>query len=280
MAFAAHYAPVGVPFALAAATTLPGQQNAPTATQRNLFAILASRRCPYIPTTARRKPFSGFDMSKQRQPFDLGPVDLSFDAAPVALDFADAGPARCSTIPASRRIVTRPRSRRTVDLRKMTDAAKRLLDPLPKPGNTVHALVGGEFQTVALLPAMVELVGPCSCVAATLGVNMASVDYILDMLADGRLTDFSLVASDYWLKADRAVAGQVLEKLHAHGCRAAITRSHAKLVLLAPTGRPDRYTLSGSGNLRSSMNVESLDASNDRALFDFHSQWLNELLNL
>lgn len=53
-------------------------------------------------------------------------------------------------------------------------------------------------------------------------------------------------------------------------------RTHTKLLLIETTAG-DCYTIESSANLRSCKNVEQSTFTNDRPLFDFHRQWLNEL---
>jgi hypothetical protein len=222
-------------------------------------------------------------MSRKTNPItaaDFDPVPLTF-AGPAAITFEAPDPQkRGAVLPPPRRVTTTPRTRRFLDLRGQTDAARRLLSPLPQAGETVHALVGGEFVTAACVPVLCDLVGePVALTAASLGINDASVDLILRLVTEGKLTRFDLVLSDYFARADRQTADRVIERLRAAGQRAAITRSHAKLLCFEPVTLADRYTISGSGNLRSSMNLETLDLSNCPQLCAFHRRWIGDLLD-
>lgn len=260
-------------------TTLPGPENAPTGRVRNPFAILARRRLTIFPTTALENPKSGFDILKNCQPFDLGPVDLSFPDVPT-LDFdGDTGLARSHVLPESRRLTTMPRARRQIDLRGQVDAARHLLTPLPRPGESVHALLGGEFVLACAIPVILDAIGqPCELDICTLGTNDAAVDLILREAEAGRVTRFRILLSQYFEQMDRSTCSRVVERIRAAGHVAAVARNHTKLMLWRPQAGSDRFTLEGSANLRSSVNLEQLTITNDRALYDFHQAWLGELL--
>ena len=53
--------------------------------------------------------------------------------------------------------------------------------------------------------------------------------------------------------------------------------THAKILLIELTdGRS--YVVESSANLRSCSSIEQIVMTHDRPLFDFHHQWLDELL--
>lgn len=183
-----------------------------------------------------------------------------------------------AALPPSRRITRQPTRRRFHDLRDQADAARRLLEPLPLPGETVHAILGGEFVLAATIPAVLDAIGPCAVCVSSLGTNQQTAAMLAELLRTGTLTGLDMVLSHYFSKADRETCELVCQTIRQAGGTIAVTRSHTKLALFEPRHRQDRYCFEGSGNLRSSQNAEQLCISNDAALFEFYRRWFNDIL--
>ena len=193
------------------------------------------------------------------------------------LEFDETAASRpAATLPAARRLTRKP-ARRFMDLREHADAARRLLTPLPKSGESVHVITSGEFVLAAVVPAMLDALGPCSLCVSSLGTNQQTASMFADLLREGRLTRLDMVLSHYFSKADRETCDLVCQIIREAGGRIAVTRSHTKLALFEPQSRQDRYCFEGSGNLRSSQNAEQLTISNDDQLFKFYHTWFNEM---
>ena len=178
------------------------------------------------------------------------------------------------------RLVTRTAGRRAYDLRGVPNAV-RLVRPLPVPGETVHAIMGGDFHAWDLVPAIIEL---ATCPfeeiwIATLGFNIANNGHLCRMIDQGRIQRATILCSDYFAKTDSHVYQEAKGSLEARGARLVSSRNHAKVILMAPAGRRDRYVVEGSANLRSCNNLEQFALSNDRQLFDFHRSWIHQITN-
>lgn len=211
--------------------------------------------------------------------------DFTLPEAP-AFDFDALPTASSATVPAgealgvqARRITLRPRSRRVIDLRQQSDAARKLVCPLPRPGESVHALLSGEFILAAVIPAVLdELAQPAALTVSTLGLNDTTIDLLCRELETGRLTKCSLVLSHYFQQADREQCGRAVHRMREAGQSVGVLRCHAKLMLFHPAKGRHRYTVETSANLRSAVCLEQLTLSNDAALFDFHTGWIRQIL--
>ena len=203
--------------------------------------------------------------------------DFDFDALPVTIS---------ATMPAgqalgvqAQRITRRPRARRVIDLREQVDAARKLVCPLPRPGESVHALLSGEFILAAVIPAILdELAQPAALTVSTLGLNDVTVDLMVRELETGRLTKCSLVLSHYFAQADKEQCARAVHRMHQAGQAVAVCRCHAKLMLFHPAKGRDRYVIETSANLRSAVCLEQLTLSNDAELYAFHAGWLTQIL--
>ena len=165
-----------------------------------------------------------------------------------------------------------------MDLRGQADAARSLLSPLPKTGESVHALLAGDFVLAAMVPAMLDAIGPCALRVSSLGTNQPTAAMFAELMQTHKLTKLDMVLSHFFANADMSTFALIRQTIEDAGGRVIATRSHTKLALFAPQTGPGRYVFEGSGNLRSSQNAEQLTVSNDAKLFQFYHRWFNEIL--
>jgi hypothetical protein len=211
-------------------------------------------------------------------------ADLTFDR-PADLTFAADAIEKRTTAGAElgighrQRIVTKSTRRKFYDLRHVPNAVA-LIGELPKAGETIHAIMAGDFAAWDLIPAVHSLLG---CMieelhVATLGFNAANNQHLCDLIDAGHIRRAAIVCSQYFEKANADVFQAARVRLEQRGQRIAATRCHAKLILIAPAGRRDRYTVESSANLRSCQNLEQFALSNDAKLYEFHKTWIESLL--
>jgi hypothetical protein len=203
-------------------------------------------------------------------------IDLSFDRT-VSFDFE--APKKKQTPGAAMGLEVgtfRNKTRhRCYDLSRVPNAVK-LIAPLPAPGETVHAIMGGDFHAWDLVPAIHGLLG---CAIAeiyitTLGFNHGNNRNLCDMLEQGAIGRAFVLCSEYFRDADRDVYDEAERQLEARGAKLRAVRNHSKIICIAPAGRRDRYTLESSANLRSCNNVEQFALTNDPGLHNFHRGWI------
>jgi len=176
----------------------------------------------------------------------------------------------------ARRLVTRARRHRTYDLRNVPNAVA-LVKPLPRPGEVVHAIMGGDFACWDLVPAILDLAGRPTeeLFIATLGFNAQNSWHLCQLLDQGAIRRAHILASDYFAKADSSTFREAKTQLQARGATLASTRNHAKVIGMA-FGR-DAYVVEGSANMRSCNNLEQITMTNNRTLFEFHRRWIQSI---
>jgi hypothetical protein len=222
-------------------------------------------------------------------------TDLFASIAPV--DFAallrpQAVPAREAATPApaggarhqddgraGRTIVSRAGKRRLAGLRKAAD----VLAALPERGEVLWGILYGYFDLCHLLIALLDrLAVPCLHLrVATLSLSLRNVHELAALLDCGAVRRLSVVTSDFQRKHDTAIFAALLGALRQRGQRVAAARSHCKLLLL-DMGDGQRWTLSGSPNLRTSRNAECFalcrEGATDAPVHDFHAAWIDEVM--
>lgn len=178
----------------------------------------------------------------------------------------------------NRRHVTKDARRLMVRLQKTRNCVATI-QQLPAADESIHCVLNGEFALFDFLPAVLELSGqPCDELwIATLGFSKANVAALGELIDAGQVKSVCICCSTYFWGSDRPIYDMAAELCAKHGFRTpAPLRNHAKLLLIK-TGA-HHIVIESSANLRSCHNTETAVVLNDPALFDFHRQWLDEML--
>lgn len=178
------------------------------------------------------------------------------------------------------RVVTRSRTRACFDFSRVANA-ERQLQELPKEGESIHCLMGGDYNGSDLIPAVQALAGePIQELhVATLGFNQANMAQLCAMYDDGLLRAVAVACSDYFRDTSKQTFEFAQHELTSRGQRLTSTRTHAK-ILLFRFHRAGRFVVESSANLRSCNNVEQFALTRSRDLYTFHRTWLEHIHGL
>lgn len=154
------------------------------------------------------------------------------------------------------------------------------LAALTEEDTFVNVLIPGNFVFCDLLEALsVELGGDIELDIGTLSYSYENVDTFRRMFERGTMRRLALVISDYFYAHERRGAYRyTLESLPLKQTDIAVAGLHCKIHLLKDKAG-NKYVLEGSANLRSSQNVEQFVFTKSAAAYDFHKEWLQQLLD-
>lgn len=230
---------------------------------------------PELDDLLQAESLEGLDIDRLVEAIPTG----SRNAAPPARQGNPTREVRAATAGDATGVGHEQRIRQKVERRTFYDLSKipnavRLIRPLPVPGETIHALMGGDFACWDLAPAILDLAGkPADELwIATLGFNAQNNWHLCRLMDEGRIANAHVLASDYFAKADAPTFNEARAALGRRGGHLTSTRNHAKVIALA-IGR-DFYVVEGSANMRSCNNLEQFTLTNDRAVFQFHRRWI------
>jgi hypothetical protein len=164
---------------------------------------------------------------------------------------------------------------------KMFKEARELLDALPGHGEAVHAVMTGTYDLMLLLVALLDLhPAPCRRLRiATLAYAKRNAAELLSLLESGKVGGLTLLASSFFRGHNKELCEWFADELADFpGSRAAYARNHCKVVAFDFADGAG-LVLEGSANLRTNGNREQLCLVNDRALHDWHAQWIDGLVN-
>lgn len=171
-----------------------------------------------------------------------------------------------------------------VTVRRMVQArlAAELLPDLPKPGETIHAIMGGNYDLAQVIVATVKKHPVQSLRVATLCVNRRTVAEIVTQLETGTVGTLTLLVSGFYERHNKGQFQAIRDELRDDhpGSRIASARSHCKVVLFEFRDRRScPLVFEGSANLRKNGDREQLTATRSRELHDWHAGWIDDLVS-
>lgn len=145
----------------------------------------------------------------------------------------------------------------------------------PAEGESVHAVVPGDFIAGDIIPAVIKAHGsPASLWVTTLSLSTGSVDMLREVL---RVCPVNLAVSLYFKSTSEDIF-RALETLKSiEGFSLLVARIHTKIILF---DYPLPVVVESSANLRSSNSIEQIAVHQSAPLFFFHRDWLTRLWQL
>ena len=151
---------------------------------------------------------------------------------------------------------------------------------LPTPGESIHLLIGAKHSMGHVIPAIISLASPSIIEELTVSTLSFSKRNAIDICAaiDAKLVNkFTLVCSHYFSKTSPQIFDPSKVILEERGATIICPRQHTKLILCRLSD--GRYvTGEGSANLRSADVVEQVTLFGNPAVYDFHRDWIQRLI--
>jgi hypothetical protein len=158
--------------------------------------------------------------------------------------------------------------------------AKSVLEHLPEPGESLHALVTSRMDLSDIIGILLDKIGHCERMRiATLGYHRRNLKTLLSWLDSGAVASLSLVASIFFRSHNGDLWTETLEEFRGRKQRAACCTCHAKVATMQfATG--ERLSIEGSMNVAGNGSVlEQFALIHDAGLHDWHARWIVGLLN-
>lgn len=204
---------------------------------------------------------------------DFQTVDMfsDFGVHGIASHADIATPARLGR-PVSHMSTTKQQMKR---LERKASAAE-ILNAIPAPGETLRIVSNGGFDFWDLVPTTVALLGePCIMHACTWILNRTIAVELFDLVDAGKISECTLITGDYFRQRTPDAYGIIAQGFAERGMRFRTAPIHAK-VMLIEDGK-HFLTFEGSANWTNNTNVEQFCITNDRAVLEFHREWIEEI---
>jgi hypothetical protein len=158
--------------------------------------------------------------------------------------------------------------------------AKAVLEHLPAPGESLHAVCTARMDLTDVINALVEKLGRCDRMRiSTLGYHVRNLKTLLGWLDSGAVGSLSLVASIFFRSRNGELWERTLEEFRSRKQSAACCHSHAKVCTLA-FASGERLSIEGSANLcGNGSGREQFALIHDAGLHDWHARWIDALVS-
>ena len=173
------------------------------------------------------------------------------------------------------------RTRATARRMRQARLAAELLPGLPESGESIHAIMGGNYDLAQVIVATVKKHPVVSLRVATLCVNRRTMAETIEQLTAGNIGTLTVLVSGFYERHNREEFDAIRDELlNDHpGSRIAAARSHCKVVCFEFRDQTTPLVFEGSANLRKNGDREQLTAIRSRELHDWHAAWIDELVS-
>jgi hypothetical protein len=204
---------------------------------------------------------------------DLDGIKPMFPAAPVA----DKDKPR--QLNADRKMIRRADKAVMLDARRLANAIEHI-GRLPAEAEAFHLITEKRYSMMHVIPAVLHLAAPATIrylAVVTLSFSQPNMLDLLAMLDSGQIGSVDFAYSCYFKSNEKQNCQRLTDELTSRGQRVFSGLIHAKILAIELTdGRA--YSVESSANLRSCASIEQITLTHDRALFDFHRQWISEIM--
>ena len=112
--------------------------------------------------------------------------------------------------------------------------------------------------------------------ASTWTMNRDNVVELLDLMDKGKISNVTVLTGIYFKRRETAIYARLLEGIQKRGHRFKALKNHAKITLLANEASGDFVCVQGSANWTANPRVEQYVMTNDREIFEFHREWMED----
>jgi hypothetical protein len=159
---------------------------------------------------------------------------------------------------------------------------KDLIKTYPATGEQIHVVSANKFDFWTFVPTMIEWLGTTeNLFCSTWTANRSNVVDMFRVWDTGLITGtVTFVTGIYFKRREAAVYSTLVEGLLKRGGRYKAFETHAKVLLLNNVEKNVWLTIEGSANLTQNPRLEQYVITNDKALYDFQRDWIEESLKL
>jgi len=148
-------------------------------------------------------------------------------------------------------------------------------------GDHLDCIVSGDFIAGDLIESYLmdnNLIAK-EIIISTLSLSQDNIDglkNISDYALSGKM---GLIVSDFFFSHERKVLVEyIINTLKHELFYFAVAGIHTKITLIE-TECGQNIVIGGSANLRSSLNIEQITIDNNKLLYDFHREWMTNIIN-
>ena len=113
-------------------------------------------------------------------------------------------------------------------------------------------------------------------IADKLGLDTSSLIPLIDRLESGQIKKLNVLTGLYFKAREISAYATLLEGIQRNNQKYVACKNHTKIILFQIGD--NYYTIEGSANFSSNPRIEQYNMINDRQLYEFHKQWMDDIL--
>lgn len=173
----------------------------------------------------------------------------------------------------------RPSARRRFERIRQKETLRDVIASPPAPGESIHVIGTGLYDFWTFVPQFIDWIGRAErLTCSTWTASRPNVIELFEIWDAGRIGTVDFLTGLYFKRRESAVYAMLLGGIRKRGGRYKASRNHAKVLLLENPDRDAWIVVEGSANLTANPRLEQYVITNDRALYDFHRSWTEEVL--
>lgn len=157
---------------------------------------------------------------------------------------------------------------------RSAESDNKLFEVLPKniePGTSWHVLSGGDIDALSYLRVIIGNTGYFNNVTiSSWRISMPAAQQLHNWVDGGQIESLNLVVDQRFARLSLDVLTYIQSWIGEFGGSISVTRTHAKLTLMANTIANKYYVLESSANLNINKRLEQTTIYNDKNLYDFY----------
>lgn len=170
------------------------------------------------------------------------------------------------------------------EMRRLTRKANAadVFTAVPAIGSSLHLVTNGGFDYWEAVPCLTGHLravdsSPVVLHACTWILNREIAVQMLEMVDSGAIERYTLVTGDYFRQRTPDAYGIIAEESLKRGMIFRTAKVHAKVALIEHRATETYLSIESSGNFTNNTNIEQMVVTNDRALYEFHREWIEQI---
>jgi len=151
----------------------------------------------------------------------------------------------------------------------------------PKPNEQYRIITEKQFNAYALILHLLESETIKELYLAIYRINYPTVQSIINFIESGHIKKATFVISNFFNQTKKPEQWAIMLKEFCDNNKNTnhiYTHNHAK-VLVIKTVSNEHYIFEGSGNMSDNARIEQYIYENNKNVFEFHKQWMLDLIN-
>lgn len=151
--------------------------------------------------------------------------------------------------------------------------------PLPNRGESLHMMSNGTFDFFTIASILIDVLGGITehLYASTWTINQATIADLFDYVDIGKIEHLHILTDRSYKRRKPSDYAQLVAGIRERNQRFIASKNHSKVVLL---NNGDNYiSIEGSASFTTNPRLEQHVISNDKELWLFHQNWMNELFS-